>query len=161
MLETLIPALAVSGSGKTFGGVGVKIFATFVATTLMITVAAGCATQQPVLYPNETLRTYGPARAERAIDDCVQLAQAHGVDSNQSDHVAGRTVSGGAVGAASGAAVGAVLGDAGTGAAAGAAGGASRGLVRGLFGAGEPDPVFRQFVDRCLREKGYEPIGWE
>ncbi len=131
---------------------------------LMILVMAtviGCATQRPVLYPNYTLQTQGSERAEQAIDECIQLAQAHGVSSDQAAGVAGRTATGGAVGAATGGAVGAVLGDAGTGAAAGAAGGASRGLVTGLLSAREPDPVFRQFVDYCLRDKGYEPIGWK
>jgi hypothetical protein len=33
-------------------------------------------------------------------------------------------------------------------------------LVRGALTSGDPDPVFRNFVDRCLREKGYDPIGW-
>ncbi|MBA2492610.1 MAG: hypothetical protein H0V34_13240, partial [Gammaproteobacteria bacterium] len=55
----------------------------------------------------------------------------------------------------------AVLGDAGTGAAAGTAGGVSRGLIGALFDSNEADSVFRNFVDRCLREQGYEPIGWE
>lgn len=138
-----------------------KKSATRIAMLLVISMlAAGCAAQRPVLYPNETLETQGSARAEHAVDECVQLAQTHGVNTNRSGNVAGGTVGGGAVGAASGAAIGAVLGDAGTGAAAGAAGGASRGLIRGLFGSSEPDPVFREFVDRCLREKGYEPIGW-
>jgi hypothetical protein len=139
---------------------GVKASATFFVLALVIGTIAGCAAQRPVLYPNETLEIQGPARAERAIEDCVRLAEAHGVDSNPGGEVAGRTVKEGAVGGATGAAVGAVLGDAGTGAAAGAAGGASRGLIRGLIGAGEPDPVFREFVDHCLREKGYEPVGW-
>jgi hypothetical protein len=130
--------------------------------TLAIAALAACAVQRPVLYPNETLRAEGQARAERAVDQCVELAQAHEVkDSSQGGQVAADTVTDGVVGAASGAAVGAVLGDAATGAAAGAAGGASRGLVRALFTEREPDPAFREFVDRCLREKGYEPIGWE
>jgi hypothetical protein len=25
----------------------------------------------------------------------------------------------------------------------------------------DSDPVFRQFVEKCLRDKGYEPIGWK
>lgn len=116
---------------------------------------------RPVLYPNETLETQGRARAEQAIDECVQRAETYGADSNPSRELAGRTITEGAVGAGTGAAVGAVLGDAGTGAAVGAAGGATRGLLRGLFSGREPDPVFREFVDRCLRERGYEPIGWE
>lgn len=138
-----------------------KTFAAFLVTTLTLSAAVGCATQRPVLYPNDTLETRGRARAEQAIHECVQQAQTHGVDSNRGGEVASGTVTEGAVGAGTGAAVGAVLGDAGTGAAAGAAGGATRGLLRGLFGGREPDPVFREFVDRCLRERGYEPIGWE
>ena len=26
---------------------------------------------------------------------------------------------------------------------------------------GEPTPLFKNFVTRCLQEKGYEAIGWE
>ncbi len=125
-------------------------------------VLSGCATPRPVLYPNEQLRRSGAAQAERAIDGCVELARSHGADPGSvGGDVARRTAEDGAVGAASGAAIGAVLGDAGTGAAAGAAGGASRGLIRALFDTNESDPVFRNFVDRCLQEQGYESIGWE
>ncbi|MGI8740177.1 MAG: glycine zipper family protein [Gammaproteobacteria bacterium] len=139
-----------------------KILATLSLTCLMTTVVTGCATPLPVLYPNERLRADGPAQAERAIDDCIELAQSYGAGPGQpGGDVARRTAENGAVGAASGAAVGAVLGDAGTGAAAGAAGGVSRGLIGALFDSNEADPVFRNFVDRCLREQGYEPIGWE
>jgi len=56
--------------------------------------------------------------------------------------------------------VGAVLGGVGKGAAAGAAGGAAGALTRGVIHAGDPDPTFRRFVEKCLRDKGYEPIGW-
>ena len=41
-----------------------------------------------------------------------------------------------------------------------AAAGAIGGLFRGLFRSREPDPVFRNYVDQCLRERGYQPIGW-
>ncbi len=134
--------------------------AIYILLAIVIAAVAGCAAQRPVLYPNETLQKQGSERAQQAIDECIQLAQEHGAGSSRAGAVAGRAATGGAVGAASGAAVGAVLGSAGTGAAAGAAGGASRGLLAGLFGSREPDPVFRQFVDQCLRDKGYEPIGW-
>lgn len=139
-----------------------KKFTMYSTTGLFLVVAAGCATPRPVLYPNEQLRIDGQAQAERAIDDCVQLAESHGAQpGGGGGDAARRTAEDGAVGAASGAAVGAVLGNAGTGAAAGAAGGVSRGLIRALFGSDESDPVYRNFVDRCLQEKGYEPIGWE
>ena len=49
---------------------------------------------------------------------------------------------------------------AGSEAAKGAAGGTS-GLIHGTAKETQPSPVHRNFVDRCLREKGYEPIGWK
>ncbi len=65
------------------------------------------------------------------------------------------------VGAATGAAVGAVYGGAGRGAAAGAAAGVVGSTASGMFRKREPSPTFMNFVNRCLHEKGYEPIGWE
>ena len=29
-----------------------------------------------------------------------------------------------------------------------------------MSGKSNPSPVYKRFVDRCLREKGYDPIGW-
>ena len=46
------------------------------------------------------------------------------------------------------------------GAAAGAAG-AAAGAVRGGFDAADPNPTYRRFVERCLRERGYDVIGWQ
>jgi len=137
----------------------VKTYTTLLIAILIVAASGGCATERPLLYPNERLRAEGAEQAERAIDDCVELAQSYGAGPRQAGgEVARRTTE---VGAASGAAVGAVLGNAGTGAAAGAAGGVSRGLIGALFDSNEADPVYRNFVDRCLREQGYEPIGWE
>jgi outer membrane lipoprotein SlyB len=94
------------------------------------------------------------------MNECIRMASEHGGQGDAGEQVAKDTVEGGAVGGAVGAGVGAVLGSVGRGAAAGAAGGAAGALTRGLFRASELNPVFRGFVDRCLREKGYEPIGW-
>jgi|APIni6443716594_1056825.scaffolds.fasta_scaffold138490_1 hypothetical protein len=120
----------------------------------------GCAQQRPVLYPNPYMKTVGQERAQADINECVRLATEHGAQGDAGEQVAKDTIEGGAVGGAVGAGVGAVLGSVGRGAAAGAAGGAAGALTRGLFRSREPDPVFRGFVDRCLRERGYEPIGW-
>jgi hypothetical protein len=54
-----------------------------------------------------------------------------------------------------------VVGELGRGAGVGAATGATAGLIRGLFKASQPSPVYKSFVERCLQEKGYEPIGWK
>ncbi|MHC4269551.1 MAG: hypothetical protein ACYSWS_00015 [Planctomycetota bacterium] len=52
-------------------------------------------------------------------------------------------------------------GRAGRGAAMGAAGGATGGFMWGLFNAKEVDPVQKNFVEECLRLKGYKVIGWK
>lgn len=121
---------------------------------------AACASKRPVLYPNEHLRMVGDAEAEMNIEACMSLARDFGAQSPKGEEVAKDTAAGAAVGGATGAAVGAVVGNLGKGAAAGAAGGAAGALTRGVIRSGDPDPVFRQFVERCLRERGYEPIGW-
>jgi outer membrane lipoprotein SlyB len=121
----------------------------------------GCgANKRPVLYPNNHLKMVGNAQAERDVDECMQTAETY-VKKNQDSKVAEGAVKGGAVGAATGAAVGAVTGNFGRGLAAGAAGGAAGGATHGLFKAAEPSPVYKNFVNRCLKEKGYEPMGWQ
>jgi hypothetical protein len=130
---------------------------------------AGCATQRPVLYPNEQLKRAGSLAAERDTNDCMRRADEY-VGAN--DPV-GRAAKGAAteaathatIDAAAGAAGGAIVGHAGTGAAigaaAGAAGGTTRGLIYGLSGKRNPSPLYKNFVNRCLRDKGYDPIGWQ
>jgi hypothetical protein len=47
------------------------------------------------------------------------------------------------------------------GAAAGAVGGAVAGFLGSLFSRDRNhDGAYRSFVDRCLRERGYETTGW-
>lgn len=123
-------------------------------------ICAGCADKRPVLYPNAHLKQVGNEAAERDIDACVRYAKDGGAEEDKGAEVAKSTAGGAAVGGAVGAATGAVLGSLGRGAAAGAAGGAAGGLVHQALKSDEPDAVFKNFVDRCLREKGYEPIGW-
>jgi len=122
---------------------------------------SACAHKRPVLYPNVYLKQVGNEKAQADIDQCMRLATEYGTKSDSGEKVAKKTAAGAAVGGATGAAVGAVFGNVGRGAAAGGAGGAVGALTRGIIRSGEPDPVFRRFVERCLREKGYEPIGWK
>jgi len=140
--------------------------ATHVARILPLGLAltvAGCAGPEPVLYPNAHLRTVGQAQAERDIAECQELAEAAGADGAQgrAEAAAKGTAAGGAIGGASGAAGGAVVGAAGRGAAVGAASGATGGLLRSLFKSSGPSPAYRNFVDRCLAERGYQPVGWD
>ena len=132
-----------------------------VLTLSCLLLLVACSQKRPVLYPNYHLQEVGDETAQTEIDECIRLAKEYGTSSNSSGKVAKRTAGGGAVGAAGGAASGAVFGSVGRGAAAGAAGGAAVGCLTGLFRSPEPDPVFRRFVEKCLLEKGYEPIGWK
>ena len=121
----------------------------------------GCASQRPVLYPNDKLKNVGDAIAKQDIEECLRLSIDSGVQTETGKKVAGKTVVGAASGAAVGAATGAVTGHAGRGAATGAAGGTAGGFMWGLFHAKELDPMQRRFVEECLRQKGYKIIGWE
>jgi len=129
---------------------------------MLCLLAAAACTKRPVLYPNERLQQVGEATAKADVDHCVSLAESGGAESSSSaGETAGRTAGGAALGAATGAAIGAVVGSPGRGAAMGAAGGGASGLLAGVFRPRDPDPVHRNYVERCLRDLGYEPIGWK
>ena len=139
------------------------------ALALNVVVIAGCASQRPVLYPNQHVRNVGSGTADRDIDECMRRAEAYVSSNGQVGSAVEGAATGAAtsatIGAAAGAAGGAVVGRPGTSAAIGAAGGgaagATRGLIHGLFGNRGPSAVYKNFVNRCLREKGYDPIGWD
>jgi hypothetical protein len=123
----------------------------------------GCASAppKPVLYPNNHMQTVGQAQADQDIAACRQLAHSSGVAENKDGEVGKKAVGGAAVGGAAAGAWGLVRGDAGQRALAGAAAGAAAGTVRGGMQATETSPIFKNFVNRCLRERGYEVIGWQ
>jgi hypothetical protein len=120
-----------------------------------------CAQQRPVLYPNAHLKYVGKETAESDIEDCLQLAADYGAKEDSGAKVAKDTAKGAAVGGAAGTAVGAVTGNLGVGAAAGAAGAGAASMTRSIINSGKPGPVYKKFVDQCLRDKGYQPIGWQ
>jgi len=123
----------------------------------------GCSGPKPILYPNAHFEAMGPDAVERDIADCRNMAQSAGAtpERGKGARVAGSTVAGAGIGAAGGAVGGAVVGAAGSGSAIGAASGATMGLLRGLFSSPTPSQAYMRFVDRCLSERGYEPMGWE
>ena len=123
----------------------------------------GCAAPKLILYPNAHLKQVGESVAEQDIADCSAMAKEAGATPSQGKggQVAGSTAAGGAIGSAAGAVGGAVVGHPGRGAMVGAASGATGGLLRGLFRKSPPSQAFKQFVNRCLQERGYEPMGWE
>lgn len=88
------------------------------------------------------------------------MAEEYGVKTRQGDKVAKSTAGGAAGGAVGGAVGGAISGNVGGGIATGAASGAAVGLFYGLFQASEPSATYKSFVNECLSEKGYKPVGW-
>ena len=120
-----------------------------------------CAAKRPILAPNEHLQEMAPDAVQRDIDDCIRIATEAGPGAARGKQIAGQTAGGAAVGAAAGAVAGAISGGPGLGAAAGAAGGASAGLLRGLFKSSDLDSGQKRFAEECLRQKGYQPIGWQ
>jgi outer membrane lipoprotein SlyB len=145
--------------------VSIALVALVVASTLI-----GCSrAQKPVLYPNAKVREVSKEQVDHDIADCRQLASQY-VESTAGKDIGKGAAVGGATGAATGAAGGAVHGamsgrgagaGAATGAAVGAAVGATAGAMHGAVKQTEPSPVYKQFVNRCLRERGYDVIGWQ
>lgn len=119
-----------------------------------------CATPQPVLYPNEHAKDVGDTQVRKDINECTKLAQDSGAASSSAAKTAKETAGSASEGAATGAATGAVTGNADTAAAVGAI---SRGMSRFFSGMRRnkgPSPAYKEIVERCLIEKGYEPVGW-
>lgn len=134
-----------------------------VGVVVLLVSLLGCAGPRPILFPNAHLASVGKEAAERDIAECRELAKAAGArpGAGKEAQVAGSTAVGAGVGAAAGAAGGAVVGAAGRGAAIGAVSGAAGGFLGGLFRRPKPSQAYMNFVDRCLKERGYEPVGWE
>lgn len=124
---------------------------------------SACSGPKPILYPNAHYQQVGEAGAEQDIAQCSEMAKDAGAKPSQgkAGQVAGRTAAGGVVGSAAGAVGGAVVGSPGRGAMVGAASGATAGFLRGLFRKSPSSEAYKQFVNRCLKERGYDPVGWE
>lgn len=120
---------------------------------------AGCATR-PVLYPNAHLKQVGEEQAQRDIAECQALAEHH-IQSDAGVATAKSTAAGAAGGAVIGGVAGAFDGSFGRGVGMGAALGGTLGFLQGMFSSAEPSPVYKNFVTRCLTERGYEAIGWQ
>ncbi len=130
---------------------------------MMLLLLSACSAPKPILYPNVHYQQVGPAMAEGDIAQCAAMARDAGATSGRGmpGKVAGGRVGGGAVGSAAGGVGGVIVGRPGRGAMIGAASGATGGFLRSLFRKSPPSDAYKQFVTRCLRERGYDPVGWE
>jgi hypothetical protein len=129
---------------------------------LPVVAAALCAcAAKPVLYPNNPkYQQAGKEGARADVADCRKQADDY-VKNDRAGRAAAQTAEGAAVGAAAGAAAGSVFGSLGRGALSGGIGGAAAGLVGAAFHTRQPNPVYKNFVDRCLHDRGYDILGWK
>jgi hypothetical protein len=131
---------------------------------LAAAMAFGCAGPKPVLYPNAHYQSVGERVAQSDIEGCRERADAAGAnrDPSKVSRAARSTAAAGAIGGAAGAAGGAVVGHAGRGAGVGAAAGAAAALMRSLiFQRSTTSEAHITYVNRCLENQGYEPVGWQ
>ena len=150
---------AVTQSGKRYAALLAALL------VVVITVAVtGCSSspKRPVLYPNQHLNRVGGHVSQQDINACMQLARTSGVNVTKDGEVGRKAVGGAAIGGTSSAAYGVFRdGDVGNRALAGAAAGAAAGAVRGGIQSKEQSPIFKNFVNKCLSDKGYSVIGWQ
>lgn len=147
---------------------------TFTLTLLLAASVAGlsgCAatgsaspSARPVLYPNATLTRVGDARGQAEIEACMARAHSTGLTPQEQNNAVARRAGEGAAVTGVAAAVGALVTGRGLDSilrsgAAGAAVGGSAGAVSGAM-QDKPSGLYRQFVQRCLSDKGFDVIGW-
>lgn len=132
-----------------------------VTAAALATFFSACSTTKPApqFYPNQYFQNTSESQRKSDIAYCESLADQY-VKSDAGKDTAKGVMRGAAGGAVVGVIGGAISGDAGAGAAMGAGMGAAAGLVKGVFKASEPSPNYKQFVNRCLDQKGYEVYGW-
>jgi len=128
----------------------------------ILALVTACAAKRPVFYPNNHLDRVGKVQVEADVDQCMAEAKQYGVRDTSGEKVGGRAAKGAAIGAVVSAIVAAIFaGNVGRAAGAGAVGGAAGGAISGAVDAEDPDVAFRNYVDRCLTEKGYDVVGWQ
>jgi len=124
------------------------------------TAGRGWRNEMPQLYPNAHYEKVGAERARMDIDNCMYRADQGAPQGSVAKDAAVNTLGGAAAGAALGAIGGAIGGNAGTGAAAGAAVGTALGAGKTVYDTSKPAQTYKGYVEACLRERGYDVIGW-
>ena len=130
---------------------------------LLLLSLGGCssAAKRPVFYPNSHIKQVGQAQAQRDTDECMALADSYGVSRTKDGEVGSKATAGALIGGVGAGAWGIVRGDAAERALADAVAGGATGGVKGGIDSTRISPTFQRFVQRCLKERGYEVIGWE
>jgi len=145
-----------------------RFFALIVTAPLLLAACASTGPDSPsaipVLYPNATLTDMGDDQAPVEVAACRSRAVASGLGPSQKSNEVSRRAGEGGATAGIAAAVGAFItgrsADALRGAATGGVIGGAAGAVSGSFNNDKPNSVYRNFVQRCLTDKGFDVIGW-
>jgi hypothetical protein len=133
-----------------------KFFRLAICSAIVFCCLACAAAKRPILSPNEDLQDMTTEAVQRDIDECLQLAKEAGPGTTRGKQIATQTIGGAAAAAASGAITGGPIG-----AAAGAVSGVTTSLFQGVFGSSDLDAGKQRYAEDCLRQKGYNPIGWK
>jgi outer membrane lipoprotein SlyB len=116
--------------------------------TTFLTIAACASHSRPTLFPNETLKKMGQAKANEDIDKCLKEADEYLKTPEGKKVAKGSSGYGTAVGTS----VGFGMGTTGVGLGMGVGGG-DRGM--------SSTDVKRNFVNQCLVNKGYQVLAWD
>ncbi|QDL52775.1 glycine zipper family protein [Rhodoferax aquaticus] len=128
------------------------------------TTGSASPSAKPVFYPNAKLNAVGQDKANQEAQSCMSQAIGAGLTPDEKDNaIAHGAEKGAAVGGVA-AAVGALVRGKGVeraveSGAGGAAVGGAAGAVSGAF-HDKPNTTYRHYVQRCLKDRGYEVIGW-
>lgn len=126
-------------------------------------VFSGCATQQPVVYQKSASAAAQQQRIDKDIQACRQIAEgAVGLNARRAESASQSAARTGAIGFAATAAAGIVSTskDVWQRARAGAAAGATGAVVKTVLEWNDADEVHREYVERCMQERGHDVLGW-
>jgi outer membrane lipoprotein SlyB len=127
----------------------------------VILVLTGCKARRPVLQHNMKYLTEVEAARERDIDECMTLVASSRFKTKPGKRIADETAAGSLYGASKGNASGREVGLATHGAVSGGALGAASGFVNGVFHRNMMDRSQMEYVENCLRLKGYKVKKWK
>ena len=142
-----------------------------IATCLATALLGGCAATgpnspqaRPVIYSATTPTAATQQRQTNETNECIARAQGQGLTPDEKNNEAARRAGVGAATGGVAAAVGALVTGGGIEGVmrSGAAGAAVGGAAGGVSGAmsERASATYRNYVQRCLSDKGFQVIGW-
>lgn len=127
---------------------------------LLLLACAG-GQKRPIFYQSSYEVPLDRAQLDQDVDACFAAARNAGVQERRDGEIGRKSASGALLGGVAAGAWGLIRGDGGERLLAGAVAGGATGAAKGAIDSTEQNPVFRRYVERCLRDLGYEVIGWQ